>query len=135
MSQPDITHGGMVIILGILVFWQWMLFPFITSIENQWHAGDARVTSLVYDFHHGGESTLMGMDYHGQITIIELVGEKATMYRGANFIGSDRLSRVVSLSVQDVNGDGKSDLVIAVVGMSSETVLFNTGSAFSWTSN
>jgi hypothetical protein len=125
---------GMVIVYAVVTFWVFVVEPTIANVSNQWHAGDGKVTSLVYDFHHGGESTLIGMDYHGQITIIELVGEKATMYRGANFIGSDRLSHVVSLSVQDVNDDGLPDLVISVAGMQGETVLFNTGRAFSWTS-
>jgi len=126
--------GGMVIILSIVLFLQMIVIPWITSIQAQWHAGDAKVTSLVANVGHGGESQFLAFDYHGQVTIIEMVGEKATIFTGGTFIGADRLTRIINLSVQDVNHDGKPDLVIQVLGMDGETVLFNTGKSFSWAS-
>lgn len=126
--------GGMVIVLGIVLFWQMIGIPWVTSVQAQWHAGDAKVTSLVANVSHGGESQFLAFDYHAQVTIIEIVGGKATIYSDGIFIGADRLTRVINLSVQDVNHDGLPDLVIQVLGMDGETVLFNTGTSFSWTS-
>lgn len=126
--------GGATIVLFIVLSWTWFVIPWWTGIQTQWHYGDAKVSTLTADVGHGGVSQLLAFDYQGQVTIIEIVGEKAILYKGDIFIGANRLNRVITLSLQDVNADGKPDVVIQIVGTEGETVLFNTGTSFSWTS-
>lgn len=123
---------GMIIFLGIWYVYSDVVYPYYESIENQWHYGDPpRVTELRYDFHHGGVSTLLAFDDSGQVTIVEIVGQKVNVYTGSNFT-TELTTKTIYLTTMDVDHDGNMDVVIHVVGMDGATVLWNKGSSFSW---
>jgi hypothetical protein len=122
----------MCIVVLLLFVWNMVIAPTIQAVENQWHYGDAKVSVFTADVGHGGVSEFLAFDKNGQIAIIEMVGHTVTVYSTGSLIGNDRLSRVITLSVADVNHDGKPDLLIHVEGMSATAVLFNHGNNFSW---
>jgi hypothetical protein len=123
---------GMIVFLGIWSLYTMVIVPWYDGIETQWHYGDPpRVTELKADFHHGGVSTLLAFDNSGQVTVVELIGEKVNVYTGGNFT-PETTARTIYLTTMDVNHDGKMDVVIHVVGMDGAMVLWNTGSSFSW---
>ena len=100
-------------------------------MTTQWHYGDARVSVVDANVGHGGVSRFIAFDEQGDITIIEVVRKNYQVYIGAVVSGGNL---VVSLEIVDVNHDGKPDLVIHIEGVSATPVLFNTGSAFRWSS-
>ncbi len=126
---------GMLVVLAGITLWQMVVAPFIQGLEDQWHYGDARVAVLYANVGHQGSSTFMAFDDNSQVVVIELPGSARLpvhIYHLASVTGAGHA--VITLRVQDVNADGKPDLIVHVEGLEPDMVLFNTGSAFSWTS-
>ncbi len=126
---------GMLVVLAGIAFWQMVVAPFIQGISDQWHYGDARVAVLYADVGHQGSSTFMAFDDNGQVVVIELADSARIpghIYHLASVTGAGHA--IITLRVQDVNGDGKPDLIVHVEGLEPDMVLFNTGTSFSWTS-
>ena len=49
-----------------------------------------------------------------------------------NLIGKEFDQQIITLSVRDMNGDGKPDLIVHIEGESTDIVLYNNGSSFQW---
>jgi hypothetical protein len=56
-----------------------------------------------------------------------MLNGKVGVYSGGNFIGSNKNNYFITLSV-----DEQKNFVIHIIGMDASYILFNTGSAFSW---
>ena len=126
---------GMLVVLAGIAFWNMVVAPFIQGISDQWHYGDARVAVLYADVGHQGSSTFMAFDDNGQVVVIELADSARIpghIYHLASVTGAGHA--IITLRVQDVNADGKPDLIVHVEGLEPDMVLFNTGTSFSWTS-
>lgn len=123
---------GMVLCLILFLFGQQVVIPFVTATYDQWHYGDARLTQLDADVGHGGTSHLIASYYHGHIVVIEILVSNPQENRVYVLSGFSDLptSPVLTLSVQDLNGDGKPDLVIKIEGTALQAVLFNEGKTF-----
>jgi hypothetical protein len=100
------------------------------AFSDHWTYGDYPTTHLTANFGHGGLSHVVAFMNGQNAEIIELVGtNKANVY--AVKISSSQ-QRVVTLEVEDVNGDGKPDILVTVEGVSERPTLLNTGKGFEW---
>lgn len=123
---------GVGIVIAVVVVWNQCVMPAWNWSQDQWHYGDARITQLDANVGHGGTSHFIATFSHGNVVVIELMLDHPTtnrIYTLTGFMGGTS-TPVVSLSVQDVNHDGKPDLIVQVEGTAFETVLYNTGSGF-----
>jgi len=124
--------AGVVVMLLLLV-WYAVVVPWWTNTIDQWNYGTSRITKLSADVGHG-TSDFIAFDQKGQVVVIEFIEghpDKTHIFTGINLIG-DPGNRIITLSVSDVNHDGKPDVVIHVEGETTAYVLLNTGSSFSW---
>jgi hypothetical protein len=124
---------GMLIVVGVLLIAQRVVIPAADWTNDQWYYGDSRLTQLDADVGHGGTSHFIAGYCKAGIVVAEVpYGRPANsrVYVLGGFTGGEMVP-VVSLSVQDLNGDGKPDLLVGVEGTAVQAALFNTGAAFS----
>ena len=95
----------------------------------QWHYGDNRVSVFGADVGHGGVSRFIAFEDGSEIVVVEVIAKKYTVYTIPVTAAANQL---VSLSVSDVNNDGKPDLIVHIDGQEGAFVLINTGDGFSW---
>ena len=124
------TLFGMCVVLALYLLWSLLIFPTWINLNNQWHYGDSLVSVFgPVNVGHGGESEFVAFTDHNKLYVLELVGKNSQAYTGNIQIFG---SHVVTLGLEDVNRDGKVDLVITISGEQGSFVLFNTGKSFSW---
>lgn len=124
---------GVLTVFGVLLFWQQVVMPWWTGLQNQWNYGSARITQLDADVGHGGLSHFIAQYSKGEIVVIELSYANPNNYRVYTLSGmlSSQAKPVVLLSTAKDVHTGRIDLVIDVQGSGFQTVLYNTGLAFS----
>ncbi|MDQ2905836.1 MAG: hypothetical protein M3Y81_20125 [Chloroflexota bacterium] len=124
---------GMLVMLALcLVVVPWTL-SVLTSLSDHWTYGTDRISHLSVNVGHGGPSELLAEDLHGQILVIEFPAadpSKVHVYPVA-MLPDESTPSAVTLTVQDVNHDGKPDLIVQVSGSNrAPAVLFNNGHTF-----
>lgn len=135
-SWHPLTLLGTLFLL-FLAGW-WLLFQ-VTSwwqvTQDDWHYGRPRTfqTDEVVCHHDlpAQPSHFIALNLHGHILIYELPGGDAArtqVYLGPVLLGPGQDLTPVSLKFQDVNGDGKVDMLL-IIGDSS-LIYINTGTAF-----
>ncbi len=124
---------GVLIVLALAILFQRVLLPALGWTQDQWHYGDSRITQIDATVGHGGTSHFLALYTHGDIVILEIPLDHPDLYHVYTLTGfiSASGTPVILLTVQDINHDGKPDLLVQVEGSSFEEVLFNTGSSFS----
>jgi hypothetical protein len=102
---------------------------------DTWHYGYPRTYQTDAVVGHSDSlahpSHFIALNLDGHLEVIELSGgdpKKAHIYVGPTLSGDGRDEIPITLSFQDVNGDGKPDLVILFNGI--EVVYLNTGTTF-----
>jgi len=125
---------GMLVMLTLcLVVVPWTL-SMLTSLSDHWTYGTDRITRLSANVGHGGPSEFLAEDLHGQILVIEFPAanpSKVHVYPVGMLSGESTTPSAVTLTVQDVNHDGKPDLIVQVSGSDrAPVVLFNNGHTF-----
>ncbi len=123
---------GVLIVLALAVLFQQVIMPALGWTQDQWHYGDSRITQIDANVGHGGTSHFLALYTHGNIVILEIPLDQPNLYHVYTLTGfiSASGTPVILLTVQDINHDGKPDLLVQVEGSSFEEVLFNTGSSF-----
>lgn len=124
---------GVLIIVGSFAFWQQVVMPWWTGVQDQWNYGSAHITQLDADVGHGGMSHFIAEYHNGTIVIIELSYNNPNDYHiyTLNGMVSSVAKPVVLLSVAKDVHTGRMDLVIDVEGTGFQNVLYNTGTIFS----
>jgi hypothetical protein len=118
---------GVAAVLLLYMVWNGFVVPAYTNITDNFAYGKARISETTADVGHGGQSTFIGLVENGQIVVIELAGNppKPVVY----VVGQTEAgSRVVTVSFQDVTGNGKPDMIVNYDG--NRIVLFNKGGTF-----
>lgn len=126
---------GMLCFLSLYIVWNAFVIPWWQEVQDQWNYGTGRITRFEADVGHGGTSTFLGFVLRSQVIIIEAPNgdmEHARYYKTATLNAPLSPPPVISLSIARV--DNISDcLIVHVEGMSSNIVLYNTGSGFQLT--
>jgi hypothetical protein len=123
---------GVLILVALWVVIQQWIMPALGWTQDQWHYGDNRITQMDANVGHGGESHFLAEYYQGSILVIEIPlahPDHFHVYTLTGLIGGTG-TPLITLTVLDINHDGKPDLLVQVEGTSVQRVLFNTGSAF-----
>lgn len=125
--------AGVLVVIGSMVFWQQTVVPWWTGLQNQWNYGSAHITQLDADVGHGGMSHFIAEYSKGEIVIIEISYANPTnnhIYTLNGMLSSEAKPVILLSTAKDVHS-GRIDLVIDVQGSGFQTVLYNTGAAFS----
>jgi hypothetical protein len=133
--------GGLTVMVLSCVFMGIALATIIPPAWQNWRDsstyGYPRTFQLNADVGHGDPnhrtSHFIALNNNGTLEVIEIPGgDPATyppkLYRIATLTGSGADLVALTLSVADVNGDGKLDLIASYSG--SEVILFNDGKGF-----
>lgn len=123
----------LIIGLSIIVTWTSVVVPWWTGVQDQWQYGSSRITQIDANVGHGGECHFIAQYYKGAIVVIEIPYANTTNTHTYTIPGidTDGTTPVVLLSTTRDAQTSRLDLVVQIVGTNFETVLFNTGSAFS----
>lgn len=127
--------GGAFLIFALVLLWQQAVAPWWQGVNDQWQYGTARITQIDANVGHDGPSHFIAQYYKGAIVVIEIPYADTNDTRTYTIpgIAADGTTPLVLLSVaRDVN-TGRIDLIVHAAGTDFETVLYNTGSAFSET--
>jgi len=119
--------GGWWMLIQVGTWWQ--------VTQDDWHYGRPRTFQIdAVVGHHDSTahpSHFIAINLNGHILIFEIPGgdaAKTEVYVGPTLIGQGQDLVPVTLKFQDVNGDGKPDMIL-VIGEST-IVYLNTGSSF-----
>src|SRR5213593_3238483 len=102
---------GMCIFVILLMLWNMVLVPWWHGIQVQWHYGDNHVSLMGANVGHGGMSRFIAFSDENEIVVVEVVNKQYSVYIIPTGIVQNQL---VTLSLRDVNGDGKPDLIVTV---------------------
>lgn len=126
--------GFLLVIVLYVGYTQWVL-PTWNTLQAQWHTGDGRVIQFDADVGHGGMSHFLAQYYDGHIVIIEFPLSSPTHIHTYTVLALTQSTKQQDLKimVQDVNHDGRPDMVIQEGDNSMAIILYNTGTGFSET--
>jgi len=125
----------MIIMLSIVITWTTFVVPWWSDVQDQWQYGSSRITQMDADVGHGGECHFIAEYYKGAIVVIEIPFSSVNNTHTYTIpgIAGNSSTPIILLSTTKDTQSGRLDLVIQVEGTNFQTVLFNTGSAFSET--
>src|SRR5258708_14289623 len=125
---------GAILLIGLYTGYQQWVAPAWNNLQAQWHTGDGRITQLDANVGHSGVSHFLAQYYHGHILVIEIPLSNPTHLQTYTILAlTQNVGRTqdITLTVQDVNHDGRLDLVIQEGNSTTAIVLYNTGTGFS----
>ncbi|HET9920018.1 MAG TPA: hypothetical protein VFQ30_09285, partial [Ktedonobacteraceae bacterium] len=104
--------------------------------QDDWHYGRPRTYQVDQVVGHNDSaqkpSHFIAINLNRQVEVIEFPGgdaTKAKIYIGPLLVGPGQYLAPVTLSFQDVNGDGKIDMIVNV--QDSHFIFLNNGTSFS----
>ena|SRR5712691_10657716 len=63
---------GMLCVVMLLMLWNMVLVPLWQGYQDQLTYGNAKITRFDADVGHGGVSTFLAFDLHGQVIVMEM---------------------------------------------------------------
>jgi hypothetical protein len=105
-------------------------YPTWQNISNHLRYGDYPTTQIDVQLGHGGISHLTAYTAGDDIVLIEQVGSKLTPY-AIKVKTPLEPPRVVSITIADVNLDGRPDVLLHVDGLTQSIIFDNTGAGLS----
>ncbi len=112
--------GGMLVMLLLYLVVSWV-HVWAVGLHDDWTYGTIRTFHLDAVVGHNDSlahpTHVTAVNLHGQVVIVELPGgdlAHAKIYAGPHLPWSDAATSVIQLSVKDVTGDGKLDLVVSI---------------------
>jgi len=135
-AKPIMLAGGFAVAVIVTYLLISSAVGFMGSrMDNLGYLCDQACTTHVEAFvgheSSGLPSHFLAINLHGQITVVEFPGSdpsKAMTITGPYLFGKGEDKVPVQLEISDLNGDGKSDLVISAKG--AQTAYINDGTAF-----
>jgi hypothetical protein len=121
---------AVLLLIGLSWVLQSWVLPTATSLQDQWHTGDGRITQFDANVGHGGTCHFLAEFYSGQVIIVEFPGESskhAHVYGLRVYEQMSMTNPVVTLQVRD---DGRPDLLIQIEGDGIWHILYNNGTTF-----
>ena len=126
-ERKALTLALVVLVLFLLV--DWIGYPVYQQLNTQYTYGQDLTSQVDADLGHGGVSHLIAYTAGGKLEVLEVIGQKSKLYELPVSFSEKRL---VMVHIEDLNGDGKPDLVLDVEDMKGHPTLINTGSDFHW---
>lgn len=124
----------------IVMMFGWLAFTTLSNwwqtTQDDWHYGRPRTFQIdAVVGHHDSQSNpshfiALNLDRH--VIVIELPGgdpSKAVIYSGPVLVGQGQDLTPVTLTFKDVNGDGKTDMLVHILDQT--IVYLNDGTRFS----
>jgi len=106
---------GWIVMNALLSWWQ--------TQQDSWHYGYPRTSQTEAVVGHGDSvahpSHFVALNLHGQIAVIEIQGgdpARTKIYTGPTITSANADLAPVTLTFQDVNGDGKPDMILHLEG-------------------
>ncbi len=135
-------HFHWLFFVGLAMFTMLIGWVLLTTVANwwqvtqdDWHYGRPRTYQVDVVVGHNDAPTnpshFIAVNLRGQVEIIEFPGgdaTKAKMYMGPHLMGPGEDLAPATLTFQDVNGDGKLDMIVNVQG--SHFIFLNNGTGF-----
>lgn len=113
---------GMVVMLALWIGVN-MLLAWWSITQDDWHYGRPRTFQTDAVVGHADSpaqpSHFIAINFNRHVEIIELPGgdsAKAKIYNGTVLAGTGQDLTPVTLSFKDVNGDGKPDMLVSILG-------------------
>jgi len=128
----EIKQKSLQILLGVLLVGlaaDTLGYTAWNAVSQHWHYGDYPTAHVSANFGHGGTSDLFAFTSGHEVEVLEVVGDKVSVY-AAKLNTAER--RLVTLERIDANGDGKMDMLVHIEGLSQTPCLLNTGKGFVW---
>lgn len=126
---------GLLLMIGLYTGYQQWVAPTWANLQAQWHTDDGRIVQMDADVGHGGVSHFLAQYYNGQVVVIEISLNNPTHIHtySVQAITPGASKQDLTITVEDVNHDGKPDLVIQEGNNTMALILYNTGTAFTAT--
>ncbi len=137
-SSPFLTRGLVVLSIVATIFGTLTIPPLWREVSDTLTYGFPRTYQLDANVGHGSAkaplSHFIGINNHGVIEVLEIPTSLPTdpgalhLYVIAQLGGPHADQEPVTITFEDVNGDGKPDMIVHCSG--NEYILYNTGHAF-----
>ena len=104
-----------------------------SSINAQWHYGDAKVSYAAFT-ENGQREEVLATCYQGRIVLVILPEDttQASQVYPVPQIMLDKNSHSITIETKDINADGKTDIVLHIDGNAGSVLYKQSDGSYSW---